>query len=95
MWFRPGCSRRSAGLPLRPARRVRDLATLLAMVAEGLGVTVVPALALPGSHGLAVVALTPAAHRVLHLVPGPNLPAAGRALLEITRAHHTPSQPST
>jgi DNA-binding transcriptional LysR family regulator len=46
-----GCERhvreihRQAGLPLRPAHRIRELGTLFAMVRSGLGVSVVPGLA--------------------------------------------------
>lgn len=76
----------AAALPLRPARRIRDMATLLAMVREHLGVTLVPDLALGHGHGLAVVPLAPAAHRRLHLLAADNdLPASGRALLHITQ----------
>ncbi len=77
----------AAGLRLQPARRVRDMATLLALVAEQLGVTVVPELALPAGHQLAVVPVTPTAHRALYLVPADerDLPAAGHVLLDITR----------
>jgi DNA-binding transcriptional LysR family regulator len=58
-----------AGVALRPARRIRDPATLLAMVQQQLGVTVVPELTLPRAHDLAVVPVAPTAHRALHLVP--------------------------
>jgi len=77
----------AAGLRLQPARRVRDMATLLALVAEQLGVTVVPELALPPGHQLAVVPVTPTTHRALYLVPADeqDLPAAGHVLLDITR----------
>lgn len=63
------------------------MATLLALVAERLGVTVVPELALPAGHQLAVVPVTPTTHRALYLVPADerDLPAAGHVLLDITR----------
>ncbi len=41
---------RSAAVPLRVRYEVRDMATILGMVKEGLGVTVVPTLALPEAH---------------------------------------------
>ncbi len=76
-----------AGLRLRPARRIRDMATLLAMVREQLGVTVVPELALPDAHRLAVVPLAPEAHRELRLLAANecDLPAAGHVLLNTAR----------
>ncbi len=76
-----------AGLRLRPARRIRDMATLLAMVRERLGVTVVPELALPDGHQLAVVPLAPQVHRELRLLAADehDLPTAGHVLLETAR----------
>lgn len=43
--------------------------TLLALVRERLGVTVVPELALAGADGLAIAPVTPPDRRVLRLVP--------------------------
>ncbi len=82
----------AAGVAMRPARRIRDPATLLAMVQQQLGVTVVPELMLPRAHNLSVVPLTPAAHRALHLVPTNerHLSAAGNVLLDLAR--HTRHQ---
>ena len=76
-----------AGLRLRPARRIRDMATLLAMVRERLGVTVVPELALPDAHQLAVVPLAPQVHLELRLLAADehDLPTAGHVLLETAR----------
>lgn len=77
----------SAGVALRPARRIRDPATLLAMVQQQLGVTIVPELTLPRVHDLAVIPLAPAAHRALHLIPTDrrDLSAAGNVLLNLAR----------
>lgn len=48
---------------------VRDNATLISMVREGLGLTIMPELALPQEHqGFHVVRLRPALHRTLHLL---------------------------
>ncbi len=84
----------AAGVAMRPARRIRDPATLLAMVQQQLGVTVVPELMLPRAHDLAVIPLTPAAHRALHLVPADerDLSAAGNVLLDLAR-HRRRHQP--
>lgn len=55
---------RNAGLDLTVAHRVRDLNALMALVAESLGVTILPALALPTlPPGLRIVPLTPAITR--------------------------------
>jgi DNA-binding transcriptional LysR family regulator len=77
----------AAGVAIRPARRIRDPATLLAMVQQQLGVTVVPELTLARVHDLAVVPVAPAAHRALHLVPADerDLSAAGKVLLDLAR----------
>lgn len=64
-------------VPLTVASRVTDMATLLAMVREGLGVSIVPALSLgAGYDGISAVPLRPRAPRVLLLSardtePGP------------------------
>src|SRR5690348_4932505 len=55
-------------VPLNPASRVTDMATLLAMVREGLGVSIVPALSLGISHdGIVALPLRPRAPRALLL----------------------------
>jgi DNA-binding transcriptional LysR family regulator len=55
-------------VPLTPASRVTDMATLLAMVREGLGVSIIPALSLGTSHdGITVLPLRPRVPRILLL----------------------------
>lgn len=82
-------------LPMRPSRRIRDVATLLAMVRERLGVTVVPELTLPAGHGLAAVPVIPTAHRRLLLVPArDDLPYAARALLRLLEQRDTATERS-
>lgn len=73
-----------AGVPFAPAQRVHEMTTLLAMVREGLGISIVPELALrTGPDGLAALPLRPRAPRHLLLAwadmagPGP----AARAFL--------------
>jgi len=88
----------AAGLSLRPHRRVRDMATLLALVREQLGVTIVPELALTGAHALTAIPIVPAAHRVLRLVPADADPVDStvRTLLDVARdaAPGRPARPS-
>lgn len=81
----------TAGVPFRPTRRVRDMATLLALVREQLGVTVIPELAITDTHGLVAVPVTPPARRTLRLVPAHphDIPATVHALFVITR-HRSP-----
>ncbi|MEW1836738.1 LysR substrate-binding domain-containing protein [Nonomuraea angiospora] len=69
---------RAAGASLRCHYRVRDTGSILAMVAEGLGVTVVPELSLPAHHpGVHAVPLEPASERTILLaLPADPLPAA-------------------
>ncbi|MFI6738805.1 LysR substrate-binding domain-containing protein [Nonomuraea sp. NPDC050451] len=69
---------REAGARLRCHYRVRDTNSILAMVAEGLGVTVVPELSLPAHHpGVHAVPLEPASERTILLaLPADPLPAA-------------------
>ncbi|MET9250544.1 LysR substrate-binding domain-containing protein [Nonomuraea sp. NPDC003709] len=69
---------RAAGTSLRCHYRVRDTGSILAMVAEGLGVTVVPELSLPAHHpGVHAVPLEPASERTILLaLPADPLPAA-------------------
>jgi len=51
---------------------VRDNATLVSMVGEGLGLTVMPELALPADHdGVVAVALRPKLRRTLHALTNP------------------------
>jgi DNA-binding transcriptional LysR family regulator len=87
----------NAGTGLHPVRRIHDTATLLAMVQQQLGVTVLPELALPRKHDLAVVPVAPAAHRALHLVPADerHVSAAATTFLDLARAsrHGQPSPP--
>jgi len=55
-------------VPLVPAGRVTDMTTLLAMVREGLGVSIIPALCLGASHdGITALPLRPRAPRSLLL----------------------------
>ena len=55
-------------VPLAPASQVTDMATLLAMVREGLGVSIIPALSLGARHeGIAALPLCPRAPRTLLL----------------------------
>ncbi len=77
----------AAGVELRPARRIRDMPTLLALVRERLGVTVVPTLALSRLDGVVAVPVTPAARRTLRLVPADedDVPATVQLLLDIAR----------
>lgn len=78
-----------AGVPLRPAYEVRDLPTILAMVREGLGVTVAPLLALPEPPtGLCLLPLSRPLLRPLALaVPAdvPLAPAAQALIAETVR----------
>ncbi|MFG1948551.1 LysR family transcriptional regulator [Nonomuraea sp. NPDC048826] len=68
----------AAGVGLKCHYRVRDVTSILAMVAEGLGVSIIPELSLPGHReGVHVVPLDPAAGRtVLLALPADPLPAA-------------------
>ena len=82
-----------AELPLRPTRRVRDMNTLLAMVSETLGVTIVPSLALSGARrtelvyqGVVRLPLRPRATRTLYLASRADvtLSPAARTLIKIS-----------
>jgi DNA-binding transcriptional LysR family regulator len=70
-------------VPLVPASRVTDMSTLLALVREGLGVSIIPALSLGGRHdGIAALALRPRAPRRLLLgIKDADLGPAARAFL--------------
>jgi DNA-binding transcriptional LysR family regulator len=65
--------------------------TLLALVRERLGVTVVPELALAGADGLAIAPVTPPDRRVLRLVPAAEdvSPAVQALLIALDRVHPT------
>jgi DNA-binding transcriptional LysR family regulator len=69
-----------ANARLRPHYRIRDTASILTMVTEGLGVTIMPALALPTAmSGLCVVPLCPRQSRTVLLAvlaDAPVLPLA-------------------
>lgn len=66
-----------SGVPLRPAYEVRDLPTILAMVREGLGVTVAPLLALPEPPaGLCLLPLSRPLIRPLALAVPAGVPLA-------------------
>lgn len=68
-----------AEIPFAPAQQVREMATLLAMVREGLGVSIVPELALRASaDGLTARPLRPRAPRHL-LLAWPDASAPGPA----------------
>lgn len=76
---------KAAGLPLRPKLRVREMATLLALVREQVGVTVIPELSFNDRRGLIAVPVTPLTRRRLTLT-GTDLRHAGpatRAFLEL------------
>jgi DNA-binding transcriptional LysR family regulator len=67
-----------AGARLRCHYRVRDVGSILAMVAEDLGVSIVPELSLPArAEGVRVLPLDPEETRTLRLaLPGDALPLA-------------------
>lgn len=76
-------------VPLAPASWVTDMTTLLAMVREGLGVSIIPALSLGTSHdGITALPLRPRAPRTLLLsAKDANLsPAAGSFLSHVRDA---------
>lgn len=79
---------RSAGIGPRVVLEVRDVSTLLALVREGVGVSLVPELAIPpGTRGIATVPLDPRRSRnlgVLLAPKSPQSPAAG-AFLNVSR----------
>ncbi|ROO86416.1 LysR family transcriptional regulator [Actinocorallia herbida] len=81
---------RDLGLEFTPARRVQRMDTLLAMVREDLGVSVVPSLSLPESFdGIRAVPLRPAVPRTL-LVAAPadaDPTPAACAFLDALPAH--------
>jgi DNA-binding transcriptional LysR family regulator len=66
-----------AGVALTPAYEVRDMPTILAMVREGLGITLAPRLALPEpADGLRQLPLTPPLVRALALAVPVDTPVA-------------------
>ncbi|MFI6927712.1 LysR family transcriptional regulator [Nonomuraea spiralis] len=69
---------RAAGASLKCHYRVRDTSSILAMVAEGLGVSIVPELSLPAHRpGVHAIPLDPAAERTILLaLPADPLPTA-------------------
>jgi len=76
-------------VPLAPASRVTDMATLLAMVREGLGVSIIPALSLGTRHdGITALPLRPRAPRSLLLSArdADLSPAAGAFLSHVRDA---------
>ncbi|MFI7111414.1 LysR family transcriptional regulator [Nonomuraea sp. NPDC050227] len=84
---------RAAGASLKCHYRVRDTNSILAMVAEGLGLSIVPELSLPAHlGGVHAIPLEPAAERtVLLALPADPLPAAV-AFAELAAAHHAASR---
>ncbi|MFI6788835.1 LysR family transcriptional regulator [Nonomuraea sp. NPDC050383] len=83
---------RAAGASLKCHYRVRDTNSILAMVAEGLGLSIVPELSLPAHHaGVHAIPLEPAAERIILLaLPADPLPTA-TAFAELATAHHAAS----
>jgi DNA-binding transcriptional LysR family regulator len=81
-------------IPLVPASQVTDMATLLAMVREGLGVSIIPALSLGTSHdGITALPLRPRAPRTLLLsTRDAALSPATRALLSHVHDASLPPQ---
>jgi DNA-binding transcriptional LysR family regulator len=89
---------RAAGARLKVVFEAREVTTVIAMVESGLGVSVVPALALPSRHeALAARSLDPPVSR--HIGLGVRSPAdaspAARAFLELAVAYSaaTPVSP--
>ncbi len=86
---------RQAGVRMQPQFVLQDLSVLFAMVQEGLGVTILPGMAIPAeTPGLCVRPVKPAATRAVGLAVRPRqslLPAA-RAFLDCAHAwaveHH-------
>lgn len=72
---------------------VRDNATLASMVREGLGLTIMPELALPADRaGLVVLPLRPRLHRTLHLLTAPPdaLGPVARAFASVAQSAEAP-----
>jgi DNA-binding transcriptional LysR family regulator len=83
----------AAGLTLRPKLRVRDMTTLLALVREHVGITVIPELSLIDRRGLATMPITPPTYRRLVLTPADprDVGPAARAFLNLTPQTDTSS----
>jgi DNA-binding transcriptional LysR family regulator len=82
---------REAGAHLRVAFEAREQAAILAMVAEGLGVSIVPTLGLPPDTGsVAVRPLEPRTPRTLVLGHLPDASPAARAFLDQVANSHPP-----
>jgi DNA-binding transcriptional LysR family regulator len=84
-------------VPLAPASRVTDMATLLAMVREGLGVSIIPALSLGTRHdGITALPLRPRAPRSLLLSArdADLSPAAGTFLSHVRDASPSAREPT-
>ncbi|GAA2209718.1 LysR family transcriptional regulator [Nonomuraea monospora] len=79
---------RGLGVSWRCHYRVRDTGSILAMVAEGLGVSIMPELSLPARlTGVAALPLEPPSLRTILLaLPADPLPAAV-AFAQVARAH--------
>lgn len=79
-----------AGVPLPPLIRVHDIATALAMVRQGLGLTILPDTAFPrpDMQDLRTRPLSPLSHRRLYMIARPDRQASEpvRRLLDIARA---------
>jgi DNA-binding transcriptional LysR family regulator len=76
---------RSNGISPRVTLEVRDVSTLLALVREGVGVSLVPELAIPpGTRGISTISLEPRSARSLGvlLATGAPLSPAARAFLD-------------
>ncbi|TDD01843.1 LysR family transcriptional regulator [Saccharopolyspora terrae] len=85
-----------AGISLRIDQRVREMSTLLAMVREGLGVTVVPELSVEEGRGVVAIPLRPRARRHLTLVCATDPPTGPvLALRDLLRAEeHEAERPN-
>jgi DNA-binding transcriptional LysR family regulator len=85
-----------AGLTLQPKLRIRDMTTLLALVREHVGITVIPELSLTDQRGLAAIPITPPTYRRLNLTPADphDVGPAARAFLDLT-AQTTSTQAAT
>jgi DNA-binding transcriptional LysR family regulator len=76
----------ATGLTLQSKLRVRDMTTLLALVREHVGITVIPELSLTDRRGLAAIPITPPTYRRLILTPADprDVGPAARAFLDLT-----------
>ncbi|MEC3919169.1 LysR family transcriptional regulator [Nocardia sp. CDC160] len=85
---------RAAGVSLKCHYRVRDINSILAMVAEGLGVSIVPELSLPAHRvGVHAIPLDPVAERTIQLAwpadPLPTATAFAELAVALTPLDHT------